>query len=607
MSDFKFDIGANIDGVTKAFDKVKKEVSGLETVLKSFADTVIFDKLDKETDGFASKIFNLGKAIKDSLGEIKKSDGSGLFKAIQGGIFKATKGTLGLQKAWKVAKAAVSAFRTALIATGIGALVVAVGLLVAYWDDIVALVSGVSKETAKLTKELAKQEETQQRALTLLNSSTNTLKLQGKSQLEINKLKQKELNSLLLIKKAQISNFKDALNQLQARQDAIKKVIQSITGFLKRIIGGIQTLYTTALAGILTLVDQLPFIDIDVSKAIGGLNTLFNTAKVGIDKLGDAVLPDLGIKELKKDLADAELEAVKLQNSIDGLELQNIDIVKKANEKNKDKLTADDIIDIEGIEQDTADLQEFLNNLKFEPGLQRDKAIESAQIETFTQGLKDNLNNAVLAVDEGYTKIIDTAKANDELLKEQIENSGLVQIADGLGEVFGQLGSKIAGALGESAGIFGTFVGTIVQESLKLVASLIQASARSAIAAKKTVAPVVASELAKSKAGAISAASQTAGASGPAGAFLLPILIAGALAVISSAFSGLGGGGSKGGGGGASSSSGGGVSNNTSRSTTFQGNGGGRVVFEIAGDKLIGVINNSLSANDRIGAGQNID
>lgn len=603
MSDFKFDISANIDGVTKALDKVKKDVSGLETVLKSFSNTVIFDKLDKETDGFASKIFNLGKAIKDSLGEIKKSDGGGLFKAIQGGIFKATKGTLGLQKSWVLAKAAVSAFRTALIATGIGALVVAVGLLVAYWDDIVSLVSGVSKETAKLTKDLAKQEETQKRALTLLNSSTNTLKLQGKSQLEINKLKQKELNSLLLIKKAQISNFKDALNQLQARQDAIKKVIQSITGFLKRIIGGIQTLYTTALAGILTLVDQLPFIDIDVSKAIGGLNTLFNTAKVGIDKLGDAVLPDLGIKELKKDLADAELEAVKLQNSIDGLELQNIDIVKK----NKDKLTADDIIDIEGIEQDTADLQEFLNNLKFEPSLQIDKAIESAQIQTFNQGLKDNLNNAVTAVDEGYTKIIETAKANDELLKEQIENSGLVQIADGIGDVFGQLGSKIAGALGESAGIFGTFVGTIVQESLKLVGALIQASARSAIAAKKTVAPVVASELAKSKAGAISAASQTAGASGPAGAFLLPILIAGALAVISSAFSGLGGGGSKGGGGGASSSSGGGVSNNTSRSTTFQGDGGGRVVFEIAGDKLIGVINNSLSASDRIGAGQNID
>ena len=603
MSDLKFDIGANVDEVTKALDKVKKDVSGLENVLKSVSNTVVFDKLDKETDGFASKFADLGKAIKDSLGEIKKSDKGGLLKAIQGGIFKATKGTLGLQNAWKLAKVAVGAFRTALIATGIGALVVAVGLLVAYWDDIVSLVSGVSKETAKLTKDLAKQEETQKRALTVLNSSTNTLKLQGKSQLEINKLKQKELNSLLLIKKAQIANFKDTLNQLQARQDAIKKVIQSITGFLKRIIGGIQTLYTTALAGILTLVDQLPFIDIDVSKAVGGLNTLFNTAKVGIDKLGDAVLPDLGIKELKKDLADAELEAVKLQNSIDGLELQNIDIVKKG----KDKLTADDIIDIEGIEQDTADLQEFLNNLKFEPSLQIDKAIESAQIQTFNQGLKDNLNNAVTAVDEGYTKIIETAKANDELLKEQIGNSGLVQIADGIGDVFGQLGSKIAGALGESAGIFGTFVGTIVQESLKLVGALIQASARSAIAAKKTVAPVVAGELAKSKAAGISAASQTAASSGPAGAFLLPILIAGALAVISSAFSGLGGGGSKGGGGGASSSSGGGVSNNTSRSTTFQGNGGGRVVFEIAGDKLIGVINNSLSASDRIGAGQNID
>lgn len=605
MSDFKFDIGANIDGVTKALDKVKKDVSGLETVLKSVANTAIFDKLDKETDGFASKILDLGKSIKDSLGEIKKSgDGVNIFKEIRFAITKATKGTLGLQNAWKLAKVAVGAFRVALISTGIGALVVAVGLLVGYWDDIVSLVSGVSKETAKLTKDLAKQEETQQRSLSLLNNSTNTLKLQGKSQLEINKLKQKELNQLLLIKKAQISNFKDTLNQLQGRQDAIKKVIDSIVGFVNASVGIIQTLFRTTLIGLINLLNKIPGIDIDVDNAVSGIDAVFNTAKNGIKKIGDFVLPDLGITDLKEQLADAELEAVKLQNSIDGIELKNIDIAKNA----KDKLTADDLLEIDEIEQDISDLQDFLDELKFDPELILSDAVEKSQIATFNQGLKDNLNNAYNTVDEGYAKIIETAKANDELLKEQIENSNLVQIANGISDVFGQLGSKIASALGESAGIFGTFVGTIVQESLKLVGSLIQASARSALAAKKTVAPVVGAELTKSKAGAISAASQTAAAAGPKGAILLPILIAGALAAISSAFSGIGGGGSGGGGGGgASSSSGGGVSNNTSRSTTFQGDGGGRVVFEIAGDKLIGVINNSLSANDRIGAGENID
>jgi hypothetical protein len=102
------------------------------------------------------------------------------------------------------------------------------------------------------------------------------------------------------------------------------------------------------------------------------------------------------------------------------------------------------------------------------------------------------------------------------------------------------------------------------------------------------VAKVIAGALAVSKANAVAGATQSSLFTGPAAAFTLPAFITGALGLVASAFSGIGGGG----GGGNSGVGSGAQSQSFTGSAAFIDPSSmfSNVTFEIAGDKLIGVI-----------------
>ncbi|MEP3373415.1 MAG: hypothetical protein ABJL43_01395 [Maribacter dokdonensis] len=93
----------NVEGVENASKEVTKEVSKLGTSSK------IISKLDSLTGGWASSIVDVGTGIKDVVKGLNLS-------------------------------------RAALIATGIGAFVVILASVVAYWDDIQQYVTGVNVE-----------------------------------------------------------------------------------------------------------------------------------------------------------------------------------------------------------------------------------------------------------------------------------------------------------------------------------------------------------------------------------------------------------------------------------------------------------------------------
>jgi len=88
-----------------------------------------------------------------------------------------------------VASNALKGISTGIAATGIGVFVIAIGTLVAYWDDIKAAVSGVSKEQERLNKLTDANLKSAEAKLDSLNKQDNILRLQGKTEKQILQLK----------------------------------------------------------------------------------------------------------------------------------------------------------------------------------------------------------------------------------------------------------------------------------------------------------------------------------------------------------------------------------------------------------------------------------
>lgn len=97
-----------------------------------------------------------------------------------------------------VATNALKGIKTGIAATGIGVLLVAVGALVAYWDDIKAAVSGVTAEQEKLIATEKQGAELAQKKLDGFALEEKAMKLAGKTEQEINKLRQQRLKTAVL-------------------------------------------------------------------------------------------------------------------------------------------------------------------------------------------------------------------------------------------------------------------------------------------------------------------------------------------------------------------------------------------------------------------------
>lgn len=137
-------------------EEAQKEISGVQGALDAFNETT-----DENRDAVALLDKATGGAISS-------------FKRFQKGVTQGIVAVKGLNKSFK-------GMRTALIATGIGVFVVALGAIVTYWDDIVGFISGATAEQERLNREAQISKDLLNDEVDLLFKQLNLQELKGES------------------------------------------------------------------------------------------------------------------------------------------------------------------------------------------------------------------------------------------------------------------------------------------------------------------------------------------------------------------------------------------------------------------------------------------
>lgn len=364
--------------------KITFEVDGIQTTVGSVDELQDALKgVDKQAKKTESSVEKVGDAAKD-MG--KNAEDAG--KASEGALKVIDEATGGLGTKVKevggglldMGKKAVSAFKgavqgagamgKALIATGIGAIVVALGLIVAYWDDIKGFVSGVSAEQKDI---LAATEATRDAAADQLSTTESTeasLKLAGKSEREIRDLKIQQTNEVILATEAILEQQRQQKKAQIEAAERNQKITAGIIGFL-----------TAPVTILLGAVDALTL----GLKKIGVLEEATNLAKKFT--MGTAKLlfdPEEVATEADATIAETEKQLNALKNKRDGFILKNKEEEKKARDDKKaaDEAAAKEAADAEiQRAQELADLKKSIREAEANnEAEQRAKALEDLDL-----------------------------------------------------------------------------------------------------------------------------------------------------------------------------------------------------------------------------------
>lgn len=351
MADFIIGGQINIDGgnAEKSVGSIKQQLRDAQKELVAMSDK--FGATSKEAVNAAKKVGEL----KDKIGDAKTlSDAfnpdakfKGFANALQGvvGGFAALQGAQALfgnqskdlektlvkvQGAMALSQGlnsvleskdafkalgvqAVDAFNKIKIAigsTGIGLLLVALGSIAVYWDDIKGAVSGVSAEQNKLLETQKQSVVAAQKSFDSISKSENILKLNGKSEKDILNMK--------------VAATKQTITQLEAQLATQKTMRQSQIDAAKRnkdILEGVLKFLTAPITMLLKAVDQ-------VGKVVGKDFGLEDKFFGGIAKM--VFNPEEVATEGDKAIAETENKLTELKNSQAGYQLQIKEINTKA-------------------------------------------------------------------------------------------------------------------------------------------------------------------------------------------------------------------------------------------------------------------------------------
>ena len=315
-----------------------------------------------------------------------------------------------------VAINALKGIRGALAATGIGLFVVALGTVVAYWDDIKEAVSGVSEEQSNLNAKTEANLKASEEKISALDKQDNILKLQGKTEKEILQYKVLELDAAIKIATANIEN-----------QKATKKAQVEAAKRNKDILVGILDFLTTPINVLLSTIDK-------VASVIGvdsNLGKWFDSVKSSAANL--IFDPDETAKEGDAAIKAAEDKLTELKNQQAGYQLQIKEINKQAvadSKSNSDQIIAnkkaelDALIELE-IRKDQTDKQRLEQLLAERLKLEK---LKGAQLEVAQQ---DNAEKVRKAIEEDNNQVIHLETIKIDKLK-VLSNTRLETLQGGL-------------------------------------------------------------------------------------------------------------------------------------------------------------------------------
>ena len=348
----EIDVKTNIEGakslsdLKSEFKELQKELSGLEQGSEQYIQTLrrlgevkddIGDLRD-EIEGFAGtdkKVAAFGNVIGGVASGFAAAQGAAaLFGAESESVEKALlkvqsamalaegiEGVIAMGDSFKVMKSvaldALKGIKTGIAATGIGLLVVALGTVVAYWDDIKEAISGVSEEQKQLLEDEQKSVQAAQNKLDSISKQENILKLQGKTEREILVLKQKATDEEIKALEAQLLTQeemkKSQVETAKRNHDILQGIIRFISAPIDILLKGVD-MVGKAFGQNFELAEKFS----------GGLANLI------FDPEETAAEADATINETKKKLEE-------LKNARAGYQLQINQIDKTAAEKKRQK------------------------------------------------------------------------------------------------------------------------------------------------------------------------------------------------------------------------------------------------------------------------------
>ena len=245
-----------------------------------------------------------------------------------------------------VAADALKGIRTGLAATGIGLLVVALGAIVAYWDDIKEAVSGVSAEQEALNAKSQKDVDLQKEKLESLDSQDNVLKLQGLTEKQILQLKIKQTDEAI---KAYEISIKNQEQTLKAQIEAEKRNKDILKGILKFILAPINLILKTV-DGIGSFLGKDWNLQDQVMDWTASL--IFDPKEVKDEGMK-------AIAESKKALAELKNQQAGFQLQVQAIDKQAADARRQAQKEANDKRLADQKEAQDKLKKQEEDLQQF--------------------------------------------------------------------------------------------------------------------------------------------------------------------------------------------------------------------------------------------------------